>query len=390
MTLYDTEYNRRLQQRIMEINRRAIDHQRHYYTSIDTQMPHYLGSGYDDDLEAYEGAGKEERPELGYGVESAEKNFQGNYLDTAISTWDKAFLKPAMTQQEQVQYESGGGLVQQDEINAEMNAKGEDKLLTTKKGRGRPKGAKGKIGLAQSPESVAFFAEKLKQEMAKRGLKNEDLKGAGILSSVLGAIGLGKKQLKGSGILSGILGAIGLGKEGGAPPFGTPLDRPRGKGADDFIKAYNSSIFGGKKRGRPKKGGNIGLAQSPESVAYFADKQAKEGGNIFEDIWSGVKDVAGTVAPFLPLLGVGKKKRGRKGKGRSGGAVLPEASSSFGANLEGGCDDCPKDNVQLKGHYGGAKKPNARAEIVRRIMKEKGLKLADASKYVKEHGLYKK
>jgi len=123
MTLYDTEYNRRLQQRIMEINRRAIDHQRHYYTSIDTQMPHYLGSGYDDDLEAYEGAGKEERPELGYGVESAEKNFQGNYLDTAISTWDKAFLKPAMTQQEQVQYESGGGLVQQDEINAEMNAK---------------------------------------------------------------------------------------------------------------------------------------------------------------------------------------------------------------------------------------------------------------------------
>jgi len=383
MTLYDTEYNRRLQQRIMEINRRAIDHQRHYYTSIDTQMPHYLGSGYDDDLEAYEGAGKEERPELGYGVESAEKNFQGNYLDTAISTWDKAFLKPAMTQQEQVQYESGGGLVQQDEINAEMNAKGEDKLLTTKKGRGRPKGAKGKIGLAQSPESVAYFAEKLKQEMAKRGLKNEDLKGAGILSSVLGAIGLGKKQLKGSGFLSDILGTIGLGK-----------DQLEGSG---FLSDILGTIGLGKKRGRPKKGGNIGLAQSPESVAYFADKQAKEGSGFWDDVWTGFKmpfeavgSVAKTVAPILPLLGVGKKKRGRKGKGRSGGAVLPEASSSFGANLEGGCDDCPKDNVQLRGHYGGAKKPNARAEIVRRIMKEKGMKLAEASKYVKEHGLYKK
>jgi len=104
-----------------------------------------------------------------------------------------------------------------------------------------------------------------------------------------------------------------------------------------------------------------------------------------------VGQIGKAVAPALPLFaGLGKKKRGRKGKGRSGGAVLPEASSSFGANLEGGCDDCPKDNVQLRGHYGGAKKRNARAEIVRRIMKEKGMKLAEASKYVKEHGLYKK
>jgi hypothetical protein len=29
-----------------------------------------------------------------------------------------------------------------------------------------------------------------------------------------------------------------------------------------------------------------------------------------------------------------------------------------------------------------------RAEIVRRVMKEKGMKMIEASKYVKEHGLY--
>jgi hypothetical protein len=40
---------------------------------------------------------------------------------------------------------------------------------------------------------------------------------------------------------------------------------------------------------------------------------------------------------------------------------------------------------------GGAKpkRTNARAAIVSKIMKEKGLKMVEASKYVKEHGLYK-
>jgi hypothetical protein len=33
---------------------------------------------------------------------------------------------------------------------------------------------------------------------------------------------------------------------------------------------------------------------------------------------------------------------------------------------------------------------SARAEVVRKVMREKGMKLIEASKYVKEHGLYKK
>lgn len=36
-----------------------------------------------------------------------------------------------------------------------------------------------------------------------------------------------------------------------------------------------------------------------------------------------------------------------------------------------------------------AKKVNKRAEIVKKIMTEKGLKMIDASKYVKDHNLYK-
>lgn len=39
---------------------------------------------------------------------------------------------------------------------------------------------------------------------------------------------------------------------------------------------------------------------------------------------------------------------------------------------------------------GGAKRGSARAAIVRKVMKEKGMSMIEASKYVKQHGLYKK
>jgi hypothetical protein len=46
--------------------------------------------------------------------------------------------------------------------------------------------------------------------------------------------------------------------------------------------------------------------------------------------------------------------------------------------------------AQVLGMLGFGKAGNTRAAIVRQIMQEKGLKLTDASKYVKEHNLYKK
>lgn len=50
------------------------------------------------------------------------------------------------------------------------------------------------------------------------------------------------------------------------------------------------------------------------------------------------------------------------------------------------------DHAQKAAHEfktGGKKKSSARGELVKRIMKEKGLSLPQASKYVKEHNLYK-
>ena len=41
-----------------------------------------------------------------------------------------------------------------------------------------------------------------------------------------------------------------------------------------------------------------------------------------------------------------------------------------------------------KGKSGGADGRKKRADIVKKIMKEKGMKMIEASKYVKEHKLY--
>jgi hypothetical protein len=64
------------------------------------------------------------------------------------------------------------------------------------------------------------------------------------------------------------------------------------------------------------------------------------------------------------MMGLGKKK----GKGMGGRPTTQNMpSSSFS---------------------GGAKKPNKRAEIVKKVMRERGVKMIEASKIVKNEGLY--
>jgi hypothetical protein len=61
-----------------------------------------------------------------------------------------------------------------------------------------------------------------------------------------------------------------------------------------------------------------------------------------------------------------------------------EESASDEEEMEGGL---------LTGRFEGEGKPNhrsARAAVVKKVMKEKGMKMAEASKYVKEHGLWKR
>jgi hypothetical protein len=498
--MYDTDYNRRLQQQILDLNRQAIEHTKHYYMSIDDEIPHALGTGLQyavADGVVGIGSGKEEEPSsesdeeeeflegrgasLGYGVEEYPKNFQGNYLNTAFSTFDKPVIRPMATEQELTlmrdggckdceEYLEGDGMERHDEVKAEMNEMGEEPLLTTKKGRGRPKKGKGIFG--GLPDAIAFSQSPKGQALGQklfdmfnilkgRGIKPEDLdeKLYGLPDDIKQKImsGKGKRRvqayLEGSGFFddlwSGIksVGSTVLDVGKAVAPYAVPIISALGKpkrgrpskkaganigltqspesvkffeekakegkgffpdysclginpaphcsGRSDLIdNRIASMIKGGKKRGRPSKkaGANIGLTQSPESVKYFEEKEQKEGGNFFSDLWDGVKSVAPYALPIISALGK-PKKRGRPAK--KGGAVLPEASSSFGANLKGG--RMMVENNQMKGHYGGAKTEKKdcktgikdRAKVVREVMKSKGLSMIEASKYVKEHNLWK-
>jgi hypothetical protein len=85
-----------------------------------------------------------------------------------------------------------------------------------------------------------------------------------------------------------------------------------------------------------------------------------------------------------PIAEAGTKKAvekiegaGKRGRPKKGGALL----SGYDNEDMG----YPK---SLLSYRGGGKGKNARAEIVKKVMKEKGLKLIEASKYVKENNLY--
>ena len=245
--------------------------------------------------------------------------------------------------------------------------------------RGRPRkmaGAVsgGEIGLnlrEQNPNYLLASGRKSKKAM---------MEGAGILSSVLGAVGLGKeagamsggavsggrkhgrksKAMKeGEGILSGLLGAVGLGKEAGAMSGGM-----RRKLTTIPYNVSGGAVSGGK-RGRKSKAmkegegilsgllGTIGLGKEGGAVsggrmhrkrggiqtggiqtgglarAVGSGMGELEGSGFFDDVLDKISSVASTVKKGVDIgkdLGLLKGK-GRKRAGAStGGAVSGGAS----------------------------------------------------------------
>jgi len=126
--------------------------------------------------------------------------------------------------------------------------------------------------------------------------------------------------------------------------------------------------LGAKKRGRPK-----------------GSKGKMKGGLSFSDVTGKVGSLLGEVAsvakPVIKdtLISVGKDalssylgSKGSKVAVKKGKGVMSGGMAGVGV-MRGGAMD-------------GRKR---RAEIVKKVMKEHGLKMTDASKYVKQHGLYK-
>ena len=159
--------------------------------------------------------------------------------------------------------------------------------------------------------------------------------GAGVLSGLLSDIGLGKKGgqcyceddkkdsccgsgetggkkprkamgRKGKGILSGLLDKIGLG-EG---------------------ELVGAEVGGKKKAGRPRKAGALTAGKKPRG-------RPRKGGNFLKDIASGFNSVVSPIASIassvLPLVALGKPKKGKK----SGVLGIKAPSSGIGKKKAG-------------------------------------------------------
>ena len=109
----------------------------------------------------------------------------------------------------------------------------------------------------------------------------------------------------------------------------------------------------------------------------------------FKDAFTGIMDVALPIADMIP--GVGAITTPLKIANR----ILGGSKSR---RVRGGNDDAKKegelafkemfDEKEKTSAPVGGRKPNKRAEIVKKVMAKKGLSLPEASKYVKAHNLY--
>jgi len=127
---------------------------------------------------------------------------------------------------------------------------------------------------------------------------------------------------------------------------------------------------------RIKMGSGIfskGLNIASQGADMFGLGKPKKGAGIFS---RGL----GVASNAADLFGLGKPRRGGNILSR-GLNIASDAANMFGLGRK-----VPV--AQMKSVIGGARKPNKRAEIVKRVMQEKNLSMIEASKYVKAHNLY--
>jgi hypothetical protein len=228
--------------------------------------------------------------------------------------------------------------------------------------------------------------------------KHEKMEGNGFLSSlgipvvsnIAGMLGLGKeeKKMEGNGFLSslgipvvsGIAGMLGLGK----------VDK-------NFMLKMEAKHKQGKK---------------PTKAEFMRIEKMKGSGKLqgagwWDDFTSGVKkgfmSVVGPVASIakpilsvipdpraqaasvgLSVLGLGKNKKAMKGGMKSASAVETVKSTPKMVQSK----VVPKAQMPGSSMSGFGKPKSKRAEIVKKIMKEKNMSMIEASKYVKQNNLY--
>jgi hypothetical protein len=229
-----------------------------------------------------------------------------------------------------------------------------------------------KVGKAVAPVAVPILKE----------VGKDLLKGA-IMGAVVGAGVKKRGRPKGSGGKRSNVNKEGepkmcafLAKECGAKP--TRAGRPKG--------AKNKAKTTGGVGASVDSAGILSVTPNPPPELQVVGGKS----NIGRKIKNTFKKVGKFLAPAVPVL----KEIGKEVFNEVKPILIQEGKKQLKEGIKGAISGSGTKKGQVRKTarkaYEGVKKPNARAEIVKKVMAEKGMKMIEASKYVKEHGLYKK
>jgi hypothetical protein len=208
----------------------------------------------------------------------------------------------------------------------------------------------------------------------ERGLEG----GSGFASGTF--MDTGEDRVIGAGVGSATYRKRGRGQIGSMPPPQNLNEYPQ-----NFVGGGMERPVGGRKHGR-------GLKELTDDLKKFDLNRIKDYVGLAKPKRGcGVKEIKDDLkkADFNRVkdyIGLAKPKRGGAMLNQTQLARVPKVErvvekSQMQGNVGG---------MSGAGMSGGADARAKRAGIVKRVMAEKGLKMIDASKYVKAHGLYKK
>lgn len=172
----------------------------------------------------------------------------------------------------------------------------------------------------------------------------------------------------GRGFKKGFTGTLDVAKE--IAPIAIPLMAAAGR--EKYGKAFNMGKFleKGVKAKRGKGGAMVGAYLGKDGQVHHG--AAVKGGISLGDVIESTKKMGKAAV----------KEVAKRGKA-AGADLLKEVGRAAKKSAKKSVNEAAKDVVKATG--GGRAK---RAEIVKKVMKDKGMKMIEASKYVKEHGLY--
>ena len=170
----------------------------------------------------------------------------------------------------------------------------------------------------------------------------------------------------GKGFKKGFTGTLDVAKE--IAPIAIPLMAAAGR--EKYGKSFNMGKFLEKAHKGKKGGAMVGAYLGKDGQVHHG--AAVKGGISLKDAIESTKKMGKAAV----------KEVAKRGKA-AGADLLKEVGRAAKKSAKKSVNEAAKDVVKATG--GGRAK---RAEIVKKVMKDKGMKMIEASKYVKEHGLY--